>query len=222
MTAVKLAVSILSADFARLGEQIAEAEEGGADWVHVDVMDGRFVPPLSLGPGICAAARRSTGLPLDVHLMVEAPENHITAFADAGADLISVHWEATRHLHRVVEQVRQRGLRAGVALNPATPASLLDEILPMLDLVLIMSVNPGWGGQPYITGTTRKVEELCHRLRAGDHSTLEVEVDGGIDTTTAGQVVRAGASVLVAGSAVFNNRGSVADNLAGLRQASRA
>ena len=222
MSAPKLAASILSADFARLGEQIAEAEQGGADWIHVDVMDGHFVPPLSLGPSICAAARRSTRLPLDVHLMVDAPESHIAAFADAGADLITVHWEASRHLHRVVEQVRERGIRAGVALNPATPSSLLQEVLPLLDLVLIMTVNPGWGGQRYIPASTAKVEDLGRILRDLGSAAPEIEVDGGIDTTTAGQVVRAGASVLVAGSAVFNQRGSVADNLAALRQAANA
>ncbi|CAA9363377.1 MAG: Ribulose-phosphate 3-epimerase [uncultured Gemmatimonadetes bacterium] len=154
--------------------------------------------------------------------MVDAPESHIAAFADAGADLITVHWEASRHLHRVVEQVRERGIRAGVALNPATPSSLLQEVLPLLDLVLIMTVNPGWGGQRYIPASTAKVEDLGRILRDLGSAAPEIEVDGGIDTTTAGQVVRAGASVLVAGSAVFNQRGSVADNLAALRQAANA
>ena len=222
MSAAKLAVSILAADFAKLGDQVAAAEEGGADWIHVDVMDGHFVPPISLGPAICAAARRSTSLPIDVHLMVSAPERHLEAFAEAGANLISVHWEASAHLHRTVDRIRELGVRPGVVINPATPVGVLEEILPLLDLVLIMSVNPGWGGQQFIPSSIGKIQRVREMIAASGDSPMEIEVDGGISPETAGAVVSAGASVLVAGSAVYNSKGSVAANLAALRAVSGA
>jgi ribulose-phosphate 3-epimerase len=215
--AVKLAPSILSADFARLGDQVAEAAAAGADWIHVDVMDGHFVPNLTMGPLIVRALRRVTRLPLDVHLMIETPERLIDAFAAAGADLITVHQEACVHLHRTVEQIQALGKRAGVAINPATPVSTLDEILPFVELVLVMSVNPGFGGQKFIRSSTRKVEAVRKKLAELGRAGVEIEVDGGIAADTARCVVDAGATVLVAGAAVFNDAGSVADNVARLR-----
>ena len=222
MSVAKLAVSILAADFAKLGEQVAAAEDGGADWIHVDVMDGHFVPSISLGPAICKAARDSTKLPIDVHLMVSAPERHLEAFADAGANLISVHWEVSAHLHRTVERIRELGVRPGVVVNPATPVSVLEEMLPLVDLVLVMSVNPGWGGQRFIPSSVAKIERVREMIAATGGRSIEIEVDGGISPETAGAVVAAGASVLVAGSAVYNAKGTVAKNLAALRVASGA
>jgi ribulose-phosphate 3-epimerase len=195
---VKIAPSILSADFARLADGVAEAEAGGADWIHVDVMDGHFVPNLTIGPPVVAALRRVTELPLDVHLMIDAPERYVEAFADAGADILTVHQEASTHLHRTVQAIHHRGMRAGVSINPATPAAALEEILPYLDLVLVMSVNPGFGGQSFIptsTGKIRSVREMIARLSSGP---VEIQVDGGIAPDTAGEVVAAGATVLVA------------------------
>jgi ribulose-phosphate 3-epimerase len=221
MERMKLAPSILSADFARLGEQIAEAEAGGADWIHVDVMDGHFVPNITIGPLIAEAARRSTSLPIDVHLMIESPERYLEAFADAGVNLITVHVETCPHLHRTVQQIHELGVRAGVTLNPATPADSLAEILPYVDLVLIMSVNPGFGGQSYIPTSTEKIQRVRRMLDERGLGAVELQVDGGIGPTTARAVVEAGASVLVAGSAVFNARQSVAENLEDLRSAIR-
>jgi len=214
---VKIAPSILSADFARLGEQVAEAEKGGADYIHVDVMDGHFVPNLTIGPLIVEAIRPITSLPLDVHLMIEAPERYVEDFARAGADIITVQWEACPHLHRVIQAIRGLGVKAGVALNPATPVLGLVDILPDVDLVLIMSVNPGFGGQTFIPNTIRKLHTLGQMLREQGAS-CEVEVDGGINAQTAPSVVAAGAEVLVAGSAVFNKKASVAENIAALRR----
>lgn len=217
MSAVKLAVSILAADFGRLAEQVQEAEAGGADWVHVDVMDGQFVPPITMGPAICGAVRRATELPLDVHLMIAAPEQQIAAFADAGATGLTVHWEACPHAHRALEAIRKAGLRAGVAVNPGTPVTLLADVLDLANLVLVMSVDPGWGGQPYLPNSTRKLQQAREMLagRGG----VELEVDGGIDPTTARAAVSAGATVLVAGSSVYKGNASVADSLAALRAA---
>lgn len=219
MSAVKIAPSILSADFTRLGEQIAEAEAGGADWIHVDVMDGRFVPNITIGPLIAAAARRATRLPVDVHLMIQEPERYVDAFADAGADYITVHVEASPHLHRIVQQIRERGVKAGVTLNPATPIESISEILPYIDLVLVMSVNPGFGGQSYIPTSTARIARIRRMLDERGLDAVELQVDGGVAPATIAEVVGAGASVVVAGSAVYNAKRSVADNLRLLREA---
>lgn len=216
---IKIAPSILSADFARLGEQVREAEKAGADWIHVDVMDGHFVPNLTMGPLVVAALRRVTSLPLDVHLMVTNPDDLIPAFVEAGADRLTVHVEVCPHLHRTVQRIHDLGRLAGVALNPATPVSSLEEILPFVDLVLVMSVNPGFGGQEYIPTSTRKIARVRAMIDALGRGDVELEVDGGIGPHNAAEVVAAGATVLVAGSAIFNARASVAQNLRALRQA---
>jgi ribulose-phosphate 3-epimerase len=218
--AVKLAPSVLSADFAHLADAVQQAEAAGADWIHLDVMDGHFVPNITIGPPVIAAVRRVTELPLDVHLMIEAPDRFLDAFVGAGATVVTVHQEACVHLHRVVERIRQLGARPAVALNPGTPTGALDEILPYVDMVLAMSVNPGFGGQRFIPTSTGKVAALRRMLDARGLTHVDIEVDGGIDAGTAPAVVAAGASVLVAGAAVFNDRATVADNLARLRAAS--
>lgn len=219
MSAIKIAPSILSADFGRLAEQIQEAERGGADWIHVDVMDGHFVPNITIGPLIAAAARKATSLPIDVHLMIEKPERYLPAFADAGADYLTVHVETSPHLHRTVQQIRELGSRPGVTLNPATPLESISEILVDVDLVLVMSVNPGFGGQSYIPGSTERIRRVRAMLDERGLSHVELEVDGGVAPATIAQVMSAGASVVVAGSAVYNAKASVADNLRALRQA---
>jgi len=200
---VRIAPSILTSDFARLDQQVHALEEAGADWIHLDVMDGHFVPNLTFGPPVIAAVRKITRLPLDVHLMITDPDRWIETYREAGADLITVHAEACLHLHRTVHRIREAGARAGVTLNPATPVSALDEVLADVDLVLIMSVNPGFGGQSFIPGSVARISrvaEALHRL----HSDAAVEVDGGIDAETARTVVAAGANVLVAGNFVFS------------------
>jgi ribulose-phosphate 3-epimerase len=199
---MKLAPSLLSADFARLGEQIAQAESGGAAVIHVDVMDGHFVPNLTIGPLVVQGVRRATRLPIDVHLMIENAERYLDAFIEAGAGWVSVHVEAQPHLQRTIAHLRGRGVRAGVALNPATPLAALDEILPELDYVLLMSVNPGFGGQKFLASSLEKVARLRRQIQARGLR-VEIEVDGGIDTSNARTLVEAGADILVAGSAVF-------------------
>ncbi|WP_010269770.1 ribulose-phosphate 3-epimerase [Paenibacillus senegalensis] len=202
MSELLIAPSILSADFAKLGTEIQEVETGGADWIHVDVMDGHFVPNLTLGPLIVEAIRPHTRLPLDVHLMIEKPERYITDFARAGADYITVHAEACPHLHRTLGQIRETGAKAGVALNPSTPLSTIRYVLQEADLILIMTVNPGFGGQKFISAMLQKLQEL-RRMMAEAGIDARVEVDGGITAETAPLVAEAGANVLVAGSAVF-------------------
>lgn len=219
MRPVKIAPSILSADFTRLGEEIRAAESAGADWIHLDVMDGHFVPNISFGPMVVRAAREVTKLPLDVHLMIEAPERYVSAFADAGAHSITVHQEACRHLHRTVEQIRGLGVRAGVAINPATPCESLTEIAEHVDLVLVMSVNPGFGGQSFIEGSVKKVARVRQLLADHGREGVEIEVDGGIDAGTAPRVVLAGATALVAGSALFGAGEGIAANLQRIRAA---
>jgi len=216
MASVKLAPSILTADFTRLGEAVATAVEAGAAYIHLDVMDGRFVPNISFGPLVVAALRplaRSLGAVLDVHLMIVEPERYLADFAQAGADIITVHAEATTHLHRTVEAIHELGVKAGVALNPATPLAALEEILPDLDLALIMSVNPGFGGQAYIPASTAKIQRLRQMLAAID-SRADLEVDGGVKVDNAAEIAAAGANVLVAGSAIFNDRQPIAANVA--------
>ncbi|MNI60387.1 Ribulose-phosphate 3-epimerase [compost metagenome] len=203
MNNVYIAPSILSADFAKLGEEVAEVERGGADWIHVDVMDGHFVPNLTFGPLVMGAIAPLTKLPLDVHLMIENPEQYVTAFAKAGAHVITVHAEACVHLHRVLHLIKEHGVKAGVAINPATPLSAIREIVEDVDLVLIMTVNPGFGGQAFIPATLRKLRELKQWREELGLEQLRVEVDGGITSVTAPLVVEAGADVLVAGNAVF-------------------
>ena len=215
---IKLASSILSADFSRLGEAVAEATRAGVDYIHVDIMDGRFVPNITFGADMVKALRSQTTLPLDVHLMIAEPERHVQRFAAAGGDIITVHAEACTHLHRVVHQIKESGARAGVAINPGTPISAVEDLLPDLDLVLVMSVNPGFPAQEFIPGSVDKLQRMRQRLDAMGAG-AELEVDGGVNEATAASVAKAGARVLVAGSALFNDRGTVRENLDRLRSA---
>ena len=201
---MKIAPSILSCDFSRLADEIQTVESGGADWIHVDVMDGHFVPNITIGPIITAGARKATDLPLDVHLMIEQPDRYLEAFVDAGADWLTVHAEACTHLHRTVQRIRELGARAGVAINPATPLASLTDVVPYIDLLLVMSVNPGFGGQSYISASTAKVRD-ARTLLDEMGSTAELEVDGGVDAGNVGELQAAGASVVVAGSAGYGH-----------------
>jgi len=215
---IRIAPSILAADFTRLGEQIREAEAAGADLIHVDVMDGRFVPNITMGPLVVAAARRVTRLPLDVHLMIVEPDHLLDEFANAGANAITVHWEACPNLHRTLQAVRQLGCRAGVAINPHIPAAFLTEVMPLLDEINVMTVNPGFGGQVFLPETLPKIRQLRAMIREHGRA-VDLEVDGGINVDTVASVVDAGADVLVAGSAVFSEKFSVAQGINALRQA---
>ena len=200
----KIAPSILSADFSRLGDEVRAVEAAGADYIHIDVMDGRFVPNITIGPLVVDAVHKVTSLPLDVHLMIEEPERYVDDFAKAGADIIVVHAEACRHLHRVVQQIKATGKRAGVSLNPATPLNVLDYVLEELDLVLLMTVNPGFGGQSFIEACIPKIQALRGMLDSRGCE-AELEIDGGAKPSNVARIAHAGADVLVAGSAVFNS-----------------
>jgi ribulose-phosphate 3-epimerase len=200
---IRVAPSILAADFAALGQAVAAAERGGADLIHVDVMDGHFVPNITIGPPVVASLKRVTRVPLDVHLMIEEPDRYIDAFADAGASMISVHVEVLPHLHRTIAYIKQRGLKAGAVLNPSTPVSAIEYVAGDVDYVLVMSVNPGFGGQTFIPRSVDKVRAVAATLRAAGNS-APIEIDGGIDLTTVGAVVEAGVEILVAGSAIFH------------------
>jgi len=201
---VKIAPSILSANFAKLGEEIKDVERGGADWIHIDVMDGHFVPNITIGPLIVEAVRPVTNLTLDVHLMIEDPDRYITQFVKSGADIITVHQEACRHLHRTIHHIKDQGVKAGVVLNPATPLSTVEHVLSDVDMVLLMTVNPGFGGQKFIHNVLPKVKALRNMLDENGLSHVEIEIDGGVNKETARLCEEAGATVLVAGSAVFN------------------
>jgi ribulose-phosphate 3-epimerase len=200
----KLAASILSSDFGRLSEEVRAVERAGADWIHADVMDGHFVPNITIGPGVVRAVRKITSLPLDVHLMIENPENYIEAFADAGADWLNVHAESTVHLHRVIQKIKELGVKASVAINPATPLDHLEYILFDLDMILVMTVNPGFGGQKFIASMLSKVRK-CRKLIDQSRANVLLEVDGGVHPDTIGDLVEAGADVFVAGSAIFES-----------------
>lgn len=215
---VKIAPSILASDFARLGEEVEAAEQGGADWIHVDVMDGHFVPNITVGPPVVRAVRACTSLPLDVHLMIEHPDRYLEAFVEAGASVVTVHQEACVHLHRTLQRIRELGGKAGVAVNPATPLESVAEVLPLVDLLLVMSVNPGFGGQTYIEASTQRLQRARALLDAGA-PTAELEVDGGLEASNAAMVVGAGASVLVAGSSVYRYPDGVAAAIGALRAA---
>ena len=216
---VKIAPSILSSDFGRLAEQVIEAEEAGADWIHVDVMDGSFVPNITIGPAVTEAVRSATDLPVDVHLMINNPDQHLEAFADAGADYLTVHQEACAHLHKTIDAIRDMYVRPGITLNPATSIGTIEDIIDYVDLVLVMSVNPGFGGQSFIPSSIERIKKLKDLIRRRGLTGVELEVDGGINENTAASVVNAGSSVLVAGSAVYGHPEGVAEAIRRLRLA---
>lgn len=214
---VRIAPSILSADFARLGEEVRAISAAGADWIHVDVMDGHFVPNLTIGPMVVKALRPHSSLPFDVHLMISPADPYLEAFAEAGADILTVHPEAGPHLHRTVQRIKALGKRAGVSLNPASPISLVEDVLGDIDLILVMSVNPGFGGQSFITSQLKKIERL-RRMIDDSGRTIHLEVDGGVDAGNAARVIAAGADVLVAGTASFKGGAAhYAANIAALK-----
>ena len=214
---IKIAPSILAADFARLGEQVMEAQAGGADLIHIDVMDGRFVPNITMGPLVAAAVKRVAAIPLDVHLMIIEPERFIQRFADSGADSITVHIEACPHLHRVLGQIKDAGCQAGIALNPHTPAAALAEIIDMADLINVMTVNPGFGGQTFIQSMASKIKTL-REMTAQQQRNIDIEVDGGINSETISMALNAGANVMIAGSCIFGHRDGIAAGMNALRR----
>ncbi len=202
---IKIAPSILSADFSKLGDEIKAVEDAGADWIHVDVMDGHFVPNITIGPPVIESIRKVTDLPLDVHLMIENADCYIKSFADAGADILTVHVEACRHLNRTLQSIREHKVKAGVVLNPATPLSSLEEVLHEIDMVLLMTVNPGFGGQSFIPSMLDKISNLSDIMSNYEHE-IELQVDGGVKPDNAGDIKESGATILVAGSAIFNSK----------------
>jgi ribulose-phosphate 3-epimerase len=214
---IKIAPSILSADFAKLGEQVTEATKAGADLIHIDVMDGHFVPQITFGAIVVSAIRKYTNLPLDVHLMVESPEEQIPQFVTAGADIITIHVEPCAHVHRVIQMIKKSGVKAGISLNPATSLSMIDEILTEVDMVLVMTVNPGFGGQTFIENILDKIARLRAELDRRNLN-VEIEVDGGINAKTAPRVVKCGATALVAGAAIFSSGDSIEQAIKKLRQ----
>ncbi len=214
---VKIAPSILSADFGRLAEEVAAVESGGADWIHVDVMDGHYVPNITIGPLVVESVRRATELPLDVHLMIETPDRYLEAFVKAGADWVTVHQETCPHLHRTVQQIHELGAKAGVSINPSTPLTSVVEVLPYVDLLQLMTVNPGFGGQTYIPTSTAKVSAARRMLNESGLQQVEIQVDGGVDSTTAPELVSAGVTVLVAGSAVYGHPDGPTEGVRALR-----
>lgn len=217
MSRIAIAPSILAADFARLGDEIAAVTAAGADYIHVDVMDGHFVPNLTIGPSVVKAVRGASSLPFDVHLMIAPVDPYIDAFADAGADILTVHPEAGPHLHRTLQRIRAAGVKPGIALNPATPAETIEPVLDDIDLVLVMSVNPGFGGQKFISSQLSKIEKVRTLIDASGRD-ISLEVDGGVDPVTAPKAIAAGADMLVAGSAVFRGGpGEYAANISALR-----